>query len=276
MRAPETDKSETDQCLSLFTRQGERKYLSAGERARFYAALDMLDEASHTFCEMIYWTGCRPAEALAMTAASISVENCQVVICSLKKRRALKGRHFRIVPLPRPFIEHLVRTHGLSGTTANGGAAAADARLWPFSRTTGWARMAAVMSAAGIAGPKACARGLRHSFGVNAALRHVPETRIQKWLGHANLATTAIYLDMAALEDREMAQRMWWERPPARDGPTHEATGGPDPPSTEMEARSVTEAELLRLVSAYSAIPETGRRLALLKNIETTVRSTCR
>lgn len=269
MRAPETDKSETDKSLSLFTRLGERKYLSAAERTRFYAALDTLDEASRTFCEMIYWTGCRPAEALAMTEASISVENCQVVIRSLKKRRALKGRHFRIVPLPRPFIERLAGTHGLSGPQGEG-EAAAGARLWPFSRTTGWVRMAAVMQAAGISGAQACARGLRHSFGVNAALRHVPETRIQKWLGHANLATTAIYLDMAALEDREMAQRMWWERPPARDGPMPEAAGDADPASAEVAARSVTEAELLRLVSAYSAIPEAGQRLALLSDIETT------
>lgn len=252
---------DTDQQFTLFTRYGERKYLSAAERARFYAALDVLDEASRTFCEMIYWTGCRPGEVLAMTAGSLNVEGCQVVIRSLKKRRALKGRHFRIVPLPRHFIERLARTHGLAETKSGRGA---DTRLWPFSRTTGWVRMAAVMKAAGIAGPQACARGLRHSFGVNAALRHVPETRIQKWLGHANLATTAIYLDMAALEDREMARRMW------RDGPAPLAANGPDPPCDEIGVRVVTETELLRLVSAYSAIPETRRRLALLTDIETT------
>ncbi|MDD3444395.1 MAG: hypothetical protein PHS60_03220, partial [Zavarzinia sp.] len=54
-----------------------------------------------------------------------------------------------------------------------------------------------------------CARGLRHAYGVHAALASVPETNIKKWLGHAHLATTEIYLDMAPPEERVIARRMW-------------------------------------------------------------------
>lgn len=245
------NRHDTDKALTLFTQEGERKYLSQAERARFHAALDMLDEASRTFCEMIYWTGCRPSEALALTTQSINVEAGYVVIRSLKKRRAQKGRHFRIVPLPRGFVGRLDAVHGLS--RAQGEAVGAvDTRLWRFSRTTGWVRMAAVMKAAGVTGVRACARGLRHSFGVHAAMRRVPETRIQKWLGHANLATTAIYLDMAALEDRHMAQKMW--------------TGVPPPPA--LTGAGVTNSELVRLVCAYSAITAPEPRMAFLDSIE--------
>lgn len=195
--------------MSLFTGRGERKYLCAAERERFYAALDTLaDLKDRTFCETIYWTGCRPSEALALTALNIDLDDGVVVIRSLKKRGPLKGRHFRPVPVPRAFLRDLDRVHDLRHWQAQPGGGA-QTRLWPFSRTTGWKRVRAVMEAAQIGGIKASAKGLRHAYGVHAALSRVPESRIKTWLGHANIATTEIYLDMAAHEDRAMAQRMW-------------------------------------------------------------------
>ena len=165
------------------------------------------DPFTRSFCEMIFWTGCRPSEALALTALNIDLDEGVVVIRSLKKRGDLKGRHFRTIPLPDGFLKTLDTLHGLRVAQA-----AFDRQvkpLWSFGRTTAWRRMRDVMDAAGISGPKACAKGLRHSYGVTAALSCVPETRIKKWLGHASLATTEIYLDMAGPEDRAMAARMW-------------------------------------------------------------------
>ncbi|MFS2318898.1 tyrosine-type recombinase/integrase [Maricaulis sp. D1M11] len=195
--------------MSLYTARGERKYLCRSERERFYDALDCLTDAKdRTFCELIYWTGCRPSEALALNAMSIDLADGVVVIRSLKKRGSLKGRHYRPVPVPRAFLDRLEMVHDLRAAQArmDGGI---GRRLWPFSRTTGWKRIKDVMGAAGIGGIKASAKGLRHGYGVHAALSSVPETRIKTWLGHSDLATTGIYLDMAANEDREIAERMW-------------------------------------------------------------------
>ena len=193
--------------MSLYTERGERKYLCANERAAFYAALEVLvDPKDRTFCEIIYWTGCRPSEALALSALNIDLAERVVVIRSLKKRGELKGRHFRPVPVPEEFIARMVRVHDLRAVQAGGDG---NDRLWRFSRTTAWKRMKLVMVAAGLTGERACAKGLRHAYGVHAAMTHVPETRIKKWLGHASLATTGIYLDMAAPEDRRMAEKMW-------------------------------------------------------------------
>ncbi|MBP5857415.1 site-specific integrase [Marivibrio halodurans] len=253
---PRRPKSEPS--LSLFTRGGARKYLSAAERARFYAALECLEPKSRTFCEMIYWTGCRPGEALAMSTASLDTEAGTVTIRSLKKRGAQKGRHYRVVPLPRAFITRLSQVHCL-GEGDDGAGAPKDRRLWRFGRTTGWKRMGAVMTAAKITGTRACARGLRHSFGVHAALKGVPETRIRRWLGHASLATTAIYLEMAALEDREMARRLWRE-----DGAGIESV-----PPIRRPDHTLSNTELIRLLSAYSAIAEEAPRLAFLTSLET-------
>ena len=85
-------------------------------------------------------------------------------------------------------------------------------RLWTFSRTTGWERTKAVMDAAGLSGIAACAKGLRHGYAVQAVMTEVPETRLQEWLGHASLETTAVYLDVAGRENRAIAERMWRER----------------------------------------------------------------
>jgi integrase/recombinase XerD len=52
-------------------------------------------------------------------------------------------------------------------------------------------------------------KGLRHGFGIRAASRNIPPNLIQRWMGHASLKTTAIYLDAVGAEEREFASRMW-------------------------------------------------------------------
>lgn len=195
--------------MSLYTFAGERKYLSASERKRFYAALSVLENPiQRTFCEVIYWTGCRPGEALALSALNIDIGEGMVIIRSSKKRGELKGKHFRPVPVPTAFIEELDAVHDIRDAQHQPDRGA-NTRLWPFSRTTGWRIVRTVMDAAGIGGVKGSARGLRHALGVHAAITEVPEIRIQSWLGHASLETTAIYLSATGAEDRAIAERMW-------------------------------------------------------------------
>ena len=197
------------QGMSLYSAIGERKYLTAAERRKFLAALPVLDKPSEqTFCEMIYWTGCRPTEARGIHAGHIDLSERLVIIRSLKKRGDQKGRHFRPMPLPGGFVRRLDRVHGLRVLQAGVDQGCA-ARLWPFGRTKGWRLVRTVMDAAGLSGIKSTARGLRHALGVHAALTHVPETRLQSWLGHASLQTTAIYIAASGPEDRAIAQRMW-------------------------------------------------------------------
>ena len=80
-------------------------------------------------------------------------------------------------------------------------------RLWPGSRMTGWRAVHAVMRAAGLDGPQASPKGLRHGFGVSAG---IPLNLVQKWLGHAQLTTTtAIYADAVGAEEKDIAKRGW-------------------------------------------------------------------
>jgi integrase len=82
-------------------------------------------------------------------------------------------------------------------------------RIWPWARQTGWRKIRAVMEAAAITGPMAMPKGLRHAYGIRAAGNNVPPNLIQRWLGHADPESTAIYVNAVGKEEREFAERMW-------------------------------------------------------------------
>ena len=65
------------------------------------------------------------------------------------------------------------------------------------------------MAQAGIVGLQVTPKGLRHGFGIHAIASGVPLNMVQKWMGHADIKTTAIYTNAVGLEERELAERMW-------------------------------------------------------------------
>lgn len=185
--------------LSLYRADGQRKYVTPAERQRFMATAEPWSDAkTATLCLMLAYSGCRISEALAMTPASIDTTECFVAIRSLKKR----GRFvIREVPLPRDFVERLTATHDFADRTQ---------RLWSISRSWAWLLVKQVLVAADIAeGPHRTAKGLRHGFAIHALRSGVPVTLVKRWLGHARLSTTEIYLDVIGPEEREFAARMW-------------------------------------------------------------------
>jgi len=205
MNAPHADNDTT----SLFTDLGERKYLNASECKRFIASLSVLKTlCEQTFCETIYWTGCRPSEALKLDVMRVNVEDCFLVFRSLKKHGKKKGKHFRTVPIPPEFAARLNEIHSILKTQLSK-SANPFRRLWRFGRQKGWRLIKIVMDKAGIFGVRACARGLRHSFGVHTILSGIAESKLQTWLGHEDPKTTAIYLTIGGAEDHELIRRMW-------------------------------------------------------------------
>jgi len=198
--------------MTLFNPYGERKYLSQQERVRFYDAIPMLEcPQEQTFIELIFWTGCRPCEALGLTALQVDTGEDMIIIRSAKKRGKMKGRHFRPQPVPRDFIQRLAQVHDIT-RLQSGPERGANTRLWSMSRSTAWAKVKTVMDHAGLTGVRACARGLRHTYGTHAVLSGIPMPRLQHWMGHSSMETTACYLNFLEQEDRMLAGRMWPER----------------------------------------------------------------
>lgn len=65
------------------------------------------------------------------------------------------------------------------------------------------------MAEAEIYGSQATPKGLRHGYGIHAVRSGVQLHMLQKWMGHANMSTTAIYANAVGAEELEIADRMW-------------------------------------------------------------------
>jgi hypothetical protein len=196
---------------SLFGPSGSRKYLNAAERRRFLESAQRLPPIQRTFCLMLAWTGARISEMLALTSASIDIESGVVSLITLKRR---KRGVVRQVPLPPAVLADLDGAFNLR--EAQREPDFARRRLWRFSRTTAWRYVKAAMASAGIIGTPAMPKGLRHAFGVHAVQARIPMPLIQRWLGHASLRTTSIYIDVTGTDEREIAAFMWYKPHAAR------------------------------------------------------------
>ena len=190
----------------LFDRQGRRLYLTAAERQAFLAAAERAERRTRTLCLTLAYTGCRISEALELTAERIDLEGGVIVFESLKKRR--RGV-YRAVPVPPTVLDALDLVHGVR-EAQKGKEGGRGQRLWSWARSTACLRVQDVIQAAGIKnGPHASPKGLRHGFGVAAIHAGIPLNMLQKWLGHAQLSTTAIYANAVGAEEQSIAARMW-------------------------------------------------------------------
>jgi integrase len=184
---------------SLYDRGGHRKYLTVKERQAFLRQASKQAPEVHALCWVLHDTGCRLSEALELTAERVDRSAKVIVFESLKKRQ--RGIH-RAVPISSALLDALITAHGLNGDKKG-------RRLWPWCRMTAYRRVKDVMGEAGIIGPHATSKGLRHGFAVAALEKQVPLNLVQKWLGHARMATTAIYAEAVGAEERKIARRLW-------------------------------------------------------------------
>lgn len=173
---------------------GGRKYVTETELARFLNASRQLPAEGHAFCTVLAYSGCRISEALALTRAQIGQSD--ITLRTLKRRKTV----YRVVQLPPHVVIMLRELPGANEPTA---------RLWPQHRSTAYRWVKRAMRWAEITGASAMPKGLRHGFGIKAATRNVPPNLIQRWLGHASLSTTALYLDAVSAQERQFAERMW-------------------------------------------------------------------
>jgi integrase/recombinase XerD len=205
LAVPPAAHSPPSQGMSLYDATGARKYLTAEERDVFLRIADRADRQVRTLCMTLAYAGCRLSEALALTADRIDLSAGVLVFESLKKRRT---GIYRAVPVPPALLDTINMVHGIREAQARRDKGR-DIRLWPWSRMTGWRAVHAIMAEAGIAGPHASPKGLRHGFGVTAVSAGIPLNLVQKWLGHAQLSTTAIYANAVGAEEQDIASKMW-------------------------------------------------------------------
>ena len=136
-----------------------------------------------------------------MLLKSLDFSNKTIILRTLKRRR---NDIFRQIPVPDILLNDLDVYISLQATHMKQRAGG----LWQFSTRSASRYVKKTMHDAGVEGVRASALGLRHGFAVHAVTK-VPITQVQKWLGHAHLQTTAIYLDVSGTEERELAKMLW-------------------------------------------------------------------
>ena len=182
----------------MFDRVGGRKYLNWPEREAFCRVVkNEADPLKRALCLTLFYTGARVSEALGLTWERVDFTGEALIFETLKRR---KRGFFRPIPIPRSLVAELKDLETPAGATG---------RVWAVSRPTAYRWIKEKMTEAGITGAKACPKGLRHSFAVACLTRNVPITVLRRWLGHARLETTSIYLDLMGEDDRQMAMRLW-------------------------------------------------------------------
>ena len=197
--------------MTLFDTAGNRLYLNAEERAAFLQVARHKPARDRTLCETLHYTGCRPSELIEITPARIDLSEAMVTIRSLKKRRDKRGKQrvvYRSVPVPADFLDTLNTANGIR--EAQKTPKLAKAPIWPLTRVRVWQIVKGVMIEAGIPdAPHRSPKGLRHGFGINAMVNGIPLHMLSKWMGHAQLTTTAIYANAIGKEEQDIAARMW-------------------------------------------------------------------
>ena len=199
--------------MNLFDEHGRRLYLTEQERDLFLRAAKSENRENRIFCSVLHYTGCRISEALALSPRQISIPDQAIIFRTLKKRKLdnqgnIKKPQYRSVPVPERIIEDIDLVFDLRKKRTP---KEMNKPFWMMSRTTAWRMVKRVMSRAGITGPQATAKGLRHGFGVAMVTGEnpLPLHILADLMGHSSTATTEIYTRVIGGEKQKMVLRVW-------------------------------------------------------------------
>ena len=169
--------------------------------------------------ELLYATGARVSEAVALSADDLDLDGDVPVV-----RLFGKGRKERIVPVGSFAVEALgaYRVRARPALAARGRGSTAfflNSRGGPLSRQSAWTAIRRAAQAADL-GDKVSPHTMRHSFATHLLEGGASVREVQELLGHASVATTQIYTAVTAAALREV---FTLSHPRARG--THEVPG---------------------------------------------------
>jgi integrase/recombinase XerD len=151
--------------------------------------------------ELLYGSGARIGEAVALDVDDIDVEGSEVVLRG-------KGGKQRVVPVGRYACSavqaYLVRARPVLAVAGRGGGALLlNVRGGRLSRQSAWTILRATAERAGLGRPVS-PHTLRHSFATHLLDGGADVRVVQELLGHASVATTQIYTLVTAERLREV------------------------------------------------------------------------
>ncbi len=181
-----------DDALQLYDSQGHRKYLTHEELEAFLLSIENARPRMRTICLVMAHTGCHVSEALKVTANEIDIFGECITFKNRNKRRPTI---LRAVPVKKPLLDILDEVHGITEAQRSEGRSEQE-KLWSYSREHVWRGVNRYMQEAGIEGPQATPRGLRHAFGVRMISLGIQRETLSQWLGHGSSRLVERYVTM--------------------------------------------------------------------------------
>lgn len=173
-----------------------RPTLTAAQEKRVLAAANSAAPSIRALCLLLYFTGCRLSEALALQLDHVDTDHGFVVLRTLKQRQ--REPVLRAVPVPG----HLLRLLCALPVASCG-------RFWPFSRWTARRRLLPIYAAAGLSDVQANSRVFRHSYNARAIRHGLPDRARRTLLGHRTARANNHYGQLVGYELRRAAELTW-------------------------------------------------------------------
>ncbi len=195
------------------------RYFSAEEVRRI---LERAPDFRSRFCIHLLWkTGMRASEAVALKWDDVNVYDGHVRVITLKKiRKKARGRrptrqYERIIPVDDALLSDFFRWKELVREVA---AASNSARkkeraalfVLPFSYVTLYRIVAKAVLEAGFDRERAHPHTFRHSFAVHLLKNGVPITVVQQLLGHSSIENTLVYTAIVQQEAAVFLREVKW------------------------------------------------------------------
>lgn len=159
----------------------------------------LTQKRAHAFVRALWELGPRVTELLGLRVGDIDWMLRTVRLTTLKQKAPkdeTKRRRWRppqrVIPVKAELLEELAAY--LTAAELKEPAA----RVWTWSRRFGHSVCSRALRAVGVEPVRANPRAMRHGFAVNCAFQGIPLPVVQQWMGHADAATTSIYMQIIA------------------------------------------------------------------------------
>jgi integrase/recombinase XerD len=166
-------------------------------------------ERDRMLLRVLWETGGRISEVLALVRSDVDVEHRQIRLETLKRKRDKRRKAeqvFRWIPVQPALVADLAAWFLSSGL-------AEGVRLFGISRITAYRKVRDAAARVGMVargGRRPSPHILRHSFAVNLLSQGVPMPVVKEMLGHASILNTMEYSRVAPEEARTFLKNVEW------------------------------------------------------------------
>lgn len=155
------------------------------------------NQKKHLLINMLWQTGARISELLKVKVKDIDFYAKSIKIATLKRRKKIQ----RVIPLQDGLIGEIGVYTALNQLQG-------EDRLFTFSRHRAYHIIRTTVLKVGLDPERAHPHTFRHSFGVHAVLNGVPIIIIKNWMGHSNINSTLIYMQVLGSDTRQFYENL--------------------------------------------------------------------